>query len=80
MATISAALTLAVTLLATGCVVSRPGATSPTPAALPAATVVPSQRIVEYPHGRWVLHGDGSPVSPYGWVWEPTAPPPPLAR
>jgi hypothetical protein len=32
--------------------------------------------IVEYPHGRYVLRGDGVNVA-YRWVWIPNAPPPP---
>ena len=31
---------------------------------------------VEYPHGRYVLRGDGINVA-YRWVWIPNAPPPP---
>jgi hypothetical protein len=37
-------------------------------------------RVVHYPHGRYVLYGDGI-QSPYQWVWipnpPPAAPPPP---
>ena len=49
-------------------------APSPPPAA-------PVQREVVYPHGRYVLKGDGV-SEPYQWVWvpnEPTAPPAPPA-
>lgn len=36
------------------------------------------QREVVYPHGRYILHGDGVTVA-YQWVWlpNPPAPPPP---
>jgi hypothetical protein len=36
------------------------------------------QREVVYPHGRYVLYGDGLTVA-YQWVWVPNPPPPPLA-
>jgi hypothetical protein len=32
--------------------------------------------VVRYPHGRYVLHGDGV-TTPYQWVWIPNPPPPP---
>jgi hypothetical protein len=32
--------------------------------------------IVDYPHGRWELRGDGLSVA-YHWVWIPKPPPPP---
>ena len=71
---------LAMTLFA-GCVVSRPVATAPAPAALPAAAAsAPTQRTIEYPHGRWILYGSGSAVSPYAWVWVPVGATPPPAR
>jgi hypothetical protein len=35
-------------------------------------------RVVQYPHGRYVLYGDGV-RSPYQWVWIPSPPPPPAA-
>lgn len=60
------------------------------PSASPATAVVvtpaaPAQRIYTYPHGRYELRGDGTAVSPYVWIWIPTAvtalpPPPPLPR
>lgn len=34
------------------------------------------QREVVYPHGRYVLYGDGVTVA-YQWVWVPNPPPPP---
>jgi hypothetical protein len=42
-------------------------------------TIAPDQRVVAYPHGRWLLYGDGTAGSPYSWVWVPTGatPPPP---
>ena len=32
--------------------------------------------VVQYPHGRYELRGDGTTV-PYTWVWIPNPPPPP---
>src|SRR3989441_13217312 len=32
--------------------------------------------VVEYPHGRYELRGDGV-TAPYTWVWIPNPPPPP---
>lgn len=32
------------------------------------------QRVVQYPHGRYELRGDGMTV-PWAWVWIPVAPP-----
>src|SRR5207247_11400615 len=40
----------------------------------PAAPVI--QREVVFPHGRYVLQGDGVTVA-YRWVWVPNPPPPP---
>jgi hypothetical protein len=34
------------------------------------------QREVVYPHGRYVLYGDGV-RQPWQWVWVPAAPAPP---
>jgi hypothetical protein len=74
-----AVLGLLVMALFTGCVVSRPVATAPPPAALPAAAAAPAQRSVAYPHGQWILYGDGTTPAPYEWVWVPTgAPAPPM--
>jgi hypothetical protein len=62
-----AVLGLLVMALFTGCVVSRPVATAP------------AQRSVAYPHGQWILYGDGTTRAPYEWVWVPTgAPAPPM--
>lgn len=70
---------LAMTLI-TGCVVSRPVATVPAPAALPAAVTASTQRTLAYPHGQWILYGDGTMRSPYAWVWVPAGATPPPAR
>jgi hypothetical protein len=75
---IGCALTLAVG--AAGCVASRPVVPlleSPPPIALPPAVLdppEPGERSLEYPHGRWVLSGRGTVVSPYGWTWVPAEP------
>jgi len=78
MGRVGAATTL-VAMLASGCTVAR--ATPPTsqPAALPATAIASDQRVVAYPHGRWLLYGDGSAALAYAWVWIPTGatPPPP---
>ena len=45
------------------------------------AAPAPAQpRVIQYPHGRYVLRGDGS-VTAYQWVWipNPPIPPPPAA-
>ncbi|HKZ03915.1 MAG TPA: hypothetical protein VJU81_00470 [Methylomirabilota bacterium] len=34
------------------------------------------RNVVRYPHGRYVLRGDGV-GTPYQWVWIPNPPPPP---
>jgi hypothetical protein len=73
MAAIAAALGAVLVIALGGCVSSRPAAP---PAALPGAAVAPSQRTIEYPHGRLVLQGDGTARSPYEWIWVPSAPPP----
>src|SRR2546427_732610 len=36
----------------------------------------PMPSVVEYPHGRYELRGDGV-TAPYTWVWIPNPPPPP---
>ena len=41
-----------------------------------ASQVTAVQREVVYPHGRYVLHGDGV-RQPWQWVWVPSASPPP---
>jgi len=38
--------------------------------AAPAST---QPRVIQYPHGRYVLEGDGA-VTPYKWVWIPNPP------
>ena len=47
------------------------------PAASPAMTLGPEQRVVAYPNGRWLLYGDGTVAAPYAWVWIPAGAPPP---
>ncbi len=48
----------------------------------PPSIVQPSQQVYTYPEGRYELRGDGTPNSPYYWVWIPIgvqsvpAPPP----
>ena len=39
-------------------------------------TVAPLPTVVQYPHGRYELRGDGVTL-PYYWVWIPNPPPPP---
>jgi hypothetical protein len=41
-------------------------------------SIAPTQNVVQYPHGRYELRGDGVTV-PYRWVWIPNPPPPPAA-
>ena len=67
---------LAVGLLA-GCAVQDPAYPPTTGAVLGES----GSRTVEYPGGRYQLHGDGSTASPHYWVWIPagTTPPPPPA-
>jgi len=81
------ALTIVLMVLIGGCTTAR--TPSETPAAAPrpvspASTITPDQRVVAYPNGRWLLFGDGTAASPYGWVWVPTGatlpPPAPPAR
>lgn len=36
----------------------------------------PTPTVIQYPHGRYELRGDGVAL-PYYWVWIPTPPPPP---
>jgi len=70
---------------ATPVVVSQPVvySTYPTVYAVPVYTVppqavvaTPAPTVVQYPHGRYELRGDGV-TTPYFWVWIPTPPPPP---
>ncbi len=43
----------------------------------PMVTVVqPTPTVIQYPHGRYELRGDGV-TTPYQWVWIPNPPPPP---
>jgi len=47
----------------------------------PAPAPAPAQQyanVVQYPHGRYELRGDGI-RTPYQWVWIPNPPPPPPA-
>jgi hypothetical protein len=67
---------LTMTLL-TGCAVARPVSTAPAPAALPAVVAAPSQRTLAYPHGEWILYGNGTTRAPYVWVWVPAGTTPP---
>jgi len=41
-------------------------------------TAPPSDNVIQYPHGRYELRGDGV-STPYRWVWIPNPPPPPPA-
>jgi hypothetical protein len=75
-----AVLGLLVMTLLTGCVSSQPVSTAPSPAALPAVVASPSHRALAYPHGQWILYGNGTTRSPYAWVWVPTGAMPPPAR
>ena len=45
-----------------------PPAVAPAPPSL--------SRVIQYPHGRYELLGDGT-TTPYQWVWIPNPPPPP---
>jgi hypothetical protein len=50
---------------------------SPSVYARPHVIVAPATpSVVEYPHGRYELRGDGVSVA-YQWVWIPRVPPPP---
>jgi len=49
--------TLLLAIVLTGCTTTRVASPTPEPAALPAATIAPDQRVVAYPHGRWLLYG-----------------------
>src|SRR5262249_55507628 len=77
------ALAMVLLVLVGGCAGRRTVSDEPAetqPAASPASTIGSHQRVVAYPHGRWLLYGDGSAGSPYTWVWVPTgATPPPSA-
>jgi hypothetical protein len=56
---------------------------APPPAYVEQVTVAPARasapamsRVVQHPHGRYVLRGDGVHTA-YQWVWIPNPPPPP---
>src|SRR5882672_4700557 len=51
---------------------------SPPPSGTVSVAPAPTQNVVQYPHGRYELRGDGVTV-PYRWVWIPNPPPPPPA-
>ena len=51
---------------------------SPPPSGTVSIAPAPTQNVVQYPHGRYELRGDGVAV-PYRWVWIPNPPPPPPA-
>jgi uncharacterized protein DUF4124 len=55
---------------------SPPAYPPPPPEPTLSVAPAPMQRVVEYPHGRYELRGDGITV-PYTWVWIPNPPPPP---
>ena len=65
--------------LISGCTTTHVESPMAQPAALPASIIAPDQRVLAYPHGRWLLYGDGRAASPYAWVWVPVGatPPPP---
>ena len=44
--------------------------------AAPATPAPTYSRVVQYPHGRYELRGDGV-YTAYQWVWMPNPPPPP---
>ena len=71
------ATSLSALALLAGCIYSKETTTErQVPVAVAAA---PSERVVTYAEGRYVLYGDGKSV-PYYWVWMPTgasAPMPP---
>ena len=76
------ALTIVLAVLVGGCTTARVSSESPAASprtASPTSTIGPDQRVVAYPHGRWLFYGDGSVASPYAWIWVPTGatPPPP---
>lgn len=50
--------------------------TLPAPVVVTAPPPAPMATVVQYPHGRYELRGDGLTV-PYQWVWIPNPPPPP---
>jgi len=57
----------------TGCFSTVTETERVTPA--PRSTVVvapPTQRVYTYPQGQYLLRGEGTPASPYYWVWVPS--------
>lgn len=67
-----------------GCVYSREVTKEkPVPSSVVVAPQQPVQHVYAYSDGRYELHGDGTAISPYYWVWIPSgvqsvpAPPPP---
>jgi len=57
-------------------VVSAPPVVYSAPPTLAGRPPAPLPRVVEHPHGRYELRGDGV-STPYTWVWIPNHPPPP---
>jgi Domain of unknown function (DUF4124) len=55
-----------------------PPAYAPPPTAGAPAPPPPTDTVIQYPHGRYELRGDGV-TTPYVWVWIPNPPPPPPA-
>lgn len=51
------------------------GYTAPAPVVV---VPVPTPTVIQYPQGRYELHGNGVTM-PYYWVWIPNPPPPPAA-
>jgi hypothetical protein len=55
----------------------------PAPPQTVRVVVTSADRVVTYPDERWQLHRDGTPESPYSWVWVPAGkmpPSPPVPR
>ena len=76
------ALVVGLAVLIGGCTTARVPSDSPaaSPAAdVPTSTVTLEQRVIAYPHGSWLLFGDGGSGSPYHWIWLPTTASPPPA-
>jgi len=59
-------------------VVSAPPVVYSAPPLVAERAPAPLPRVVEHPHGRYELRGDGV-NTPYTWVWIPKPPPPPPA-
>ncbi len=55
-------------------VYTAPVVYAPYPVAYPPPAPMPT--VIQYPHGRYELRGDGV-AAPYYWVWIPNPPPPP---